>query len=202
MATISQFKDEFKGGVRANLFAVNITHPTILQDRGLQFHCKGASIPASTIGNIDVPYRGRQLKVPGDRTYADWTATMFNDENMTLHGKFEEWMHNIQNHGANVQKTDPERVYGNGTVIQYNRKGAAIQSYSIEMYPTEVAAIDLAWDSNDAVEEYAVTFAVNWWIPKPGWNSTKSGDDAIDWHLGVNVGSDGASATGGISINL
>ena len=202
MATITDFSKQFRGGVRANLFGVEIWHAPELMDQKLTFHCKGASIPASTIGNIDVPYRGRQLKVPGDRTYADWTATMFNDENMTLHGKFEEWMHNIQNHGANIQKTDPARVYGNGTVIQYNRKGAAIQSYSIEMYPTEVAAIDLAWDSNDAVEEYAVTFAVNWWIPKPGWNFTKSGDDAIDWHLGVNVGSEGTSATGGISINL
>ena len=199
MSSISQFKDEFRGGVRANLFAVNITHPSILQDRKLQFHCKGASIPASTIGNIDVPYRGRQLKVPGDRTYADWTATIFNDENMTIHGKFEEWMHQIQNHGQNVQKLDPGRVYGRGTVAQLSRKGHAIQTYTIEMYPTEVAAIDLAWDSNDAVEEYAVTFAVNWWIPKMGGISAVGGGDEIDWHLGVNIGSDGTSVTGGFS---
>jgi len=201
MATITDFSKQFRGGVRANLFKCEIWHP-LVTDAKMEFHCKGTSIPASTIGNIDVPYRGRQLKVPGDRTFADWTVTMFNDENMSLHGKFEEWMFQIQSHGENVQRLESEAVYGTGSVYQYNRKGKIIQSYNIEIYPTEVAAIDLAWDSNDAVEEYAVTFAVNWWIPMPGSVFTKSGDDAIQWHLGLNVGSDGASATAGASIIL
>ena len=74
---IHDFKQKFRGGVRPNLFRCNITHNVGLGE--IEFLCKGAQIPASTLGNIDVPFRGRQLKVPGDRTYADWTVTLFND---------------------------------------------------------------------------------------------------------------------------
>ena len=196
--TISSFKDQFQGGVRANLFSCSISSDW-LEAHGqapVQFFVKGTSIPASTVGNIDVPYRGRQLKVPGDRTYADWTATIFNDENMTIHAKFEEWMQQIQNHGMNVQKLPAEKVYGTGSVVQLNRKGKPLMTYTINMYPTEVAAIDLAWDSNDAVEEYSVTFAVNHWIAGPGTVSTASGNDP-KW--GVEVSAD---STGNIGADI
>ena len=202
MGTINDFSKHFRGGVRANLFTCNVSGPGIA-DRSTEYHCKGTSIPASTIGNIDVPYLGRQLKVPGDRTYADWTVTLFNDTDMALHAKFEEWMHKIQNHGQNYQELKPNEVYGRGVVTQYARTGKPIVVYDIEIYPTEVAAIDLAWDSNDAVEEYAVTFAVNWWIPKPGnQGGLTSGDDSVKWHIGARTGSDGTTVTGGVTLSL
>ena len=204
--TINDFSKSFRGGVRANLFTCNVSGPG-LADRATEYHCKGTSIPAATIGNIDVPFLGRQLKVPGDRTYSDWTVTMFNDENMSLHAGFEKWMFDIQNHGMNHQALGPNEVYGRGTVTQLARTGKALVTYDIEIYPTEVAAIDLAWDSNDAVEEYAVTFAVNWWVPKVGGLATgagnTSGDDAVKWSIGGSLDSDGnAAATGRVSISL
>ena len=189
MGTINDFSKHFRGGVRANLFTCNVSGPGIA-DRSTEYHCKGTSIPASTIGNIDVPYLGRQLKVPGDRTYADWTVTVLNDETMKIRHAFEYWMFQIQNHGINKQELDPTAVYGTGQVTQYNRKGVGISSYRIDMYPTEVAAIDLAWDSNDAVEEYAVTFAVNYWIPfSPGSRAIgkTSGTDSVEWSIAVNA---------------
>ena len=202
--TINDFSKSFRGGVRANLFTCNVSGPG-LADRSTEYHCKGTSIPASTIGNIDVPFLGRQLKVPGDRTYADWTVTMFNDESMALHASFEKWMFDIQNHGQNYQELSPNEVYGRGQVTQLNRKGVGLITYEIEIYPTEVAAIDLAWDSNDAVEEYSVTFAVNWWTPKPGGLATGAGNsdgkDALKWVIGGSVDSAGnASANARISI--
>ena len=192
-STINKFKDEFRGGVRANLFRCDITAAGVgFISNKLEFHAKGTSIPASTIGNIDVPYQGRQLKVPGDRTYADWTVTVFNDEGMSLRHQFEHWMMKIQNHGTNYQEVGYASLYGDGTVTQLNRKGSAVSSYSINMYPTEVAAIDLAWDSNDAVEEYAVTFAVNWWMPGVGGITATSGDkDTFKWKIGGSIDSEG-----------
>ena len=196
MSTISNFSSRFKGGVRANQFTATIAIPPGIGQMGpdFSFHCKGTSIPASTIGNIPVPFLGRQLMVPGDRTYADWTVTVFNDVTMDIRHTFEGWMAQLQNHGANFQNsTKNEDVYGMGTVTQLNRTGKAISSYSIEIYPTEVAAIDLAWDSNDAVEEYSVTFAVNYWIPTRGLASTVvGGQDSIQWN--ISAGSSGISA--------
>ena len=209
MATISDFSSKFRGGVRPNLFACNITIPGAVGQlsREFSFHCKGTSMPASTIGNIDVGFLGRQLKVPGDRSYADWTVTVFNDIDMAMRHTFEGWMAKIQNHGANIQhSTAHNDIYGQGTVTQLRRDGSAISTYALEIYPTEVAAIDVAWETNDAVEEYGVTFAVNYWVPKSGGsNFTSGGSDSTEWN--INVGSSGISgsvsgALGSLGVNF
>lgn len=209
MATISDFSSKFRGGVRPNLFACNITIPGAVGNlsREFTFHCKGTSLPASSVPAIDVPFLGRQLKVPGDRTYADWTVTVFNDVDMAMRHTFEGWMAKIQNHGANIQhSTTHADIYGQGTVTQLRRDGSAVSTYALEILPTEVAAIEVAWESNDAVEEYAVTFAVNYWVPKSGGsNFTSGGSDSTEWN--INVGSSGVSgsvsgALGSLGVNF
>ena len=186
MSTISNFSSKFRGGVRPNLFVCNISPPTdVSLGNDFSFHCKATSMPASSVPAIDVNYLGRQLKVPGDRTYADWTVTVYNDVDMSIRHAFEGWMALIQNHGANYQAMD--NPYGQGTVTQISRKGEAVSSYFMEIMPTEVAAIDVAWDSNDAVEEYTVNFAVNYWVTKNvGINTGVSGDDSVSWHISGN----------------
>ena len=193
MSTISNFSSKFRGGVRPNLFNCSITPPAgVLLSNDFSFHCKATSMPASSVPAIDVNYLGRQLKVPGDRTYADWTVTVYNDVDMGIRHAFEVWMHQIQNHGENVQVLG--EPYGSGTVTQMSRRGDPISSYFIEVLPTEISAIDLAWDSNDAVEEYTVNFAVNYWIPKSaGFNATYSSGDETTWHITGN----GKGLTGG-----
>jgi len=194
--SIHDFSSKFRGGVRANLFKCTVTPPNVptgALGEMFQFHCKGTSMPASTIGNIDVPYRGRQLKVPGDRTFADWTVTVFNDSDMYIRGVFEEWMARLQDHWSN--KADNMNPYGKATVTQLRRDGTDIRTYSItSLYPTEVAAIDVAWDSNDAVEEYAVTFAVNHWVAGTGAVTTASGNNP---KFGIEVRADSSGNIGG-----
>ena len=197
--SIHDFSSRFKGGVRANLFECNVT-PPFRQDMmdDFSFHCKGTSMPASTIGNIDVPYKGRQLKVPGDRTFADWTVTVFNDKHMLIRAMFELWMGKIQDHWGNESDIDMHaNPYGKGTVSQLYRTGGVIRTYNItSMYPTEVAAIDVAWDSNDAVEEYAVTFAVNHWTAAGGDSRGHAGGSNPKWGVELSAGSEGTSVSG------
>ena len=197
MSTISNFSSRFKGGVRPNLFTCNLTMPGAVGhlSRDFSFHCKGTSMPVSTIGNIPVKFLGRDLMVPGDRVFADWTITVFNDIDMAIRHTFEGWMAKLQNHGANIQhSTAHNDIYGQGTVTQLRRDGTAISTYALEIYPTEVAAIDVAWETNDAVEEYGVTFAVNYWVPKSGGsNFTSGGSDSTEWN--INVGSSGISGS-------
>jgi len=162
MATISDFATYFRGGVRPNLFRVDIQGPEFFNN--FHFFCKGAPIPASTVGAIDVPYRGRQLKVPGDRTYEEWTVTVLNDVDWQHRSAFENWSHRITAHSANVSDFDSGDLgyYGNATVLHLDRSGTVMRRYVLEdIFPTSVAAIDLTSDGNDTVEEYTVGFAIN-----------------------------------------
>ena len=162
MATISDFKNNFRGGVRPNLFQVVINAPAVFGQLNLQFLGKSAQIPSSTIGVIDVPYRGRLLKVPGDRTFEDWTVTILNDPNWQSRTAIEEWMNKIQNHSQNRTSVNTAGTYGSAVVQELSRTGGVIRTYRItDMYPTNAAPIELSMDANDAVEEYVVTFAVN-----------------------------------------
>ena len=182
MSTISDFKNNFRGGVRPNLYQVLINAPTVgLMD--LQFLGKATQIPGSVIGNMDVPYRGRMLKVPGDRTFEDWTVTILNDPNWQHRTAMEQWMNAITNHSQNRSSVNAAGVYGTATVSQLSRSGGVIRTYRLlDIYPTTLTAIELAMDPDGAPEEFAVTFAVN--------NFTVDG-----------AGLDGGS-TNGIDVNI
>ena len=164
MASISTFKTQFGLGVRPNLFQVTLHYPnTINQGRTAHFLAKAAQLPASTLGSIDVPYRGRVIKVPGDRTFAEWTVTILNDEGFTNRNALEVWMNGINQHQANIQGIGIE-LYGSADVKQLNRSGGIIKTYEfVDIWPSEVAAVDLAFDTNDAVQEYTVTFQIQFW---------------------------------------
>jgi len=163
MATISDFAARFKGGVRPNLFRVNINSPSALFT-DLQFLCKATTIPASTLGKIEVPYRGRKLQVPGDRTFEDWNVTLLNDVDWQNRSAMEAWMARISAHSANYSDYDRDDIsyYGQATVSQLDRQNKIIRSYRMEVLPTSAAAITLDADTTDAVEEFEVTFAVNY----------------------------------------
>jgi len=183
--TISDFASNFRGGVRPNLFRVDIQGaPEAFND--FHFFCKGAPIPASTLTAIPVPFRGRQLQVPGDRTFEEWTVTVLNDVNWQHRSAFENWSHRMSAHSANVSDfaADDFAYYGNAHVMHIDRKGTVIRRYVLEdIFPTTIAAIDLTSDANDTVEEYTVSFAIN--------------NVKMD-----NQGSDGGSSGSGIDISL
>ena len=126
---------------------------------------KAANIPASTVGVIEVPYRGRTLKIAGDRTFEPWTVTVLNDKGFALRSKFEEWSTKIQNLQQNLQTPQNISEYQSGAIVrQYDRQGGVVRSYQfVGIWPSNISAIDLAWDSNDTPEEYTVEFQVQYW---------------------------------------
>lgn len=129
------------------------------------FLVKAANIPASTVGVIEVPYRGRTLKIAGDRTFEPWTVTVLNDKGFALRSKFEEWSTKIQALQQNLQEPRTIAEYqANAVVRQYDRQGGVVRSYQfVGIWPSNISAIDLAWDSNDTAEEYTVEFQVQYW---------------------------------------
>lgn len=178
--TISQFKSALVGGgARPNLFEVELTtFPAAAANadwdpNNFRFMCKAAQLPASTIANIDVPFRGRIFKVAGDRTVDTWTVTVINDENFAVRNAFEEWMEGIAKLDNNLGATDPSAYMANATVYQLGRgstsssqdnggeSNAVLKEYTFEdIFPTEVSSIDLSYDSSDTIEEFTVTFQV------------------------------------------
>jgi hypothetical protein len=154
----------YGGGARPNLFKVHIGDI----GSGFSFMCKAANLPASTIASVDVNYMGRILKVPGNRTYEDWTVTIINDENWNMRDKFEEWMEIINSAEGNKQSVPAVQwatnLYRDGYVEQLGKNGSSLAKYDFKnMFPTEIEAIDLNWGTNDEIEEFTVTFAYDLW---------------------------------------
>lgn len=175
--TISQFKSALiGGGARPNLFEVEL--PNFPGDiswnaDNFRFMCKAAQMPAQTIASIDVPFRGRTFKVAGDRTIDTWTVTVINDEGFILRNAFEQWSELIAKLDNNLGATDPSAYMVNAKVFQLGRGSVAssqdnsgesnvvLKEYEfIDIFPTEVSAIDLSYDSTDTIEEFTVTFQV------------------------------------------
>ena len=176
---ISQFKSKLiGGGARPNLFEVELTTlpPNVVSDWDAEvfsFMCKGANLPAQTIANIDVPFRGRIFKVAGDRTIEPWTITVINDEDFRFRNAFEEWTQQIANLDTNLGATDPSAYMTNAKVYQLGRgsekssqnngggDNVVLKEYEfIDIFPTSVSAIDLSYDTGDTIEEFTVEFQV------------------------------------------
>jgi len=167
---ISDFVNAFAGGgVRTNLFMVKGDIPGYNNDRAISFLCKAAQIPASSLGTIEVPYRGRRIKLPGDRTFQDWSITIISDANMSLRSAFEFWSSEFNTHVANTTINDFMRLMPTWSVTQLNRDGTGLRTYNfIGCYPSEVGAIDLSYENNDSIAEFPVTINYSWWEAGPG----------------------------------
>jgi len=164
MANINDFKAKLAGGgARPNQFKVTMPFPGYAQVGGeieeLAFLCKITQLPAMTVGMVTVPFRGRQIKIAGDRTYADWTITVINDTNFKLRNAFERWQNGINNATDGEGLTNPADYQVDAFVDQLDRNGATIKSYTLRgAYPIDIAQIELDYGNNDAIEEFQVTF--------------------------------------------
>jgi len=175
--TISDFKGALiGGGARPNLFEVELTTlpAGISWDASdFSYMCKAATLPASNVANIDIPFRGRIFKVAGDRTIDPWTVTIINDEGFKLRNAFEEWTDLIARLDNNLGATDPEAYMVSAKVYQLGRgstpnsksnsgtANSVLKEYEFyNIWPSTVAAIDLSYDSTDTIEEFTVDFQV------------------------------------------
>ena len=175
--SIVDFRSRLKGGgARANLFEVQMAFPNFAQANtetlnDIPFLVKAAEIPASTIGNIPVPFRGRVLPIAGDRTFAPWTVTIINDTNFRLRDVMERWSDGINDIQTAQGATNPEVYQTKATVLQLgrgrdvstkqtaNQKIPILRQYDfVGIYPNDVSAIPLDHGATDTIEEFQVTF--------------------------------------------
>ena len=164
---ISDFKSKLTGGgARPNLFEVVLAFPDGLGIEGgvvdnARFLVKAAALPASTIAPIDIPFRGRILKIAGDRTFETWTITVMNDSSFEIRSAFEKWMNFINKMDDGTGVTDPVAYQKDAIVHQLDRTGEILRSYKFwDIFPTNISTIDLSYETTDTIEEFTVTFQV------------------------------------------
>ena len=172
--SIVDFRSRLKGGgTRANLFEVQMAFPDYLDVsdenetlNDIPFMIKAAEIPASNIGNIPVPFRGRILPIAGDRTFDPWPVTIINDTNFRLRDVMEKWSDSINDLQTAQGRTNPEQYQTKASVIQLDRLGKKpgdtireLRTYDFTgIYPNVVSSIPLDHGATDTIEEFQVTF--------------------------------------------
>jgi hypothetical protein len=153
------------GGARANYFRIEglAGFPG-----GKEMLVKAAQLPASIVAPITVPFRGRQLQVAGDRTFEPWTITIINDNDFAIRDYFEQWMNEINTHVGNTGAGgDSTTTYmRDAQVHQLQRTGDdnVVKTYEFKgIWPSNISAIDVSYDSENAIEEFTVELQVTYW---------------------------------------
>jgi hypothetical protein len=174
------------GGARASLFEVFLTLPAGVAEptaeAQFRFVCKASQIPSSTVGQIEVPYFGRKVKMAGNRTFENWTVTVLNDEDFLVRNAFELWSSYINSHRNNLRDASVIAEQGllgyrtTAVVRHYAKTGvfaggttsgdASIptrQYTFVNIFPINIGSIELNWETTDAIEEFSVEFAYDYW---------------------------------------
>lgn len=146
---------------RPNLFEVEIPY----LGRNFSFKAKAAPMPAGIVDKVPVGYMNRKINVAGDRTYDDWTVTIYNDDNHSTRQAIVDWQALAHAGGNTIAGSSPADYKKVATVRQFHRDGVTItKEYTITgLWPTNVGEVQMDWDSNNEVETFETTFAIDWW---------------------------------------
>jgi hypothetical protein len=180
---ITDFKSKLTGGgARSNLFEVVLSFPDIapadtnVLDKA-RFLVKGANLPASNVATLDVPFRGRTLKVAGDRTFESWTVTILNDTDFAIRSALENWMNTINRVSDNTGVTDPTAYTADAFVYQLDRDGTTLRAYHFyDIFPTSLNAITLDYNTPN-IQEFTCEFQILWWEAVKGTSPAAGGQD-------------------------
>ena len=169
MANLSEFVGALRdGGARANQFEVNIIggpSAILSSNQDFKFLCKSTSVPALSMGEIAVPYRGRQIYIAGDRTYETWAITVISDRGMMMRSAFEQWQSFLGDIGGTTNRSSigdsPSQYYGTALIKQKDRNDATLRTYRLfDLWPTTVDAMEFAYET-EGLMEFGVTFRFN-----------------------------------------
>ena len=184
LRTITGFKSKLAGGgTRPNLFEVEIAFPEQLAiDNDVKeksrFLVKAAALPASNITPVEVNFRGRILKIAGERTFDTWTVTVINDLDFGIRSAFEKWMNLINKMEDATGTVNPADYQPDAYVQQLDRDGSTLRTYKFhDVFPTNISQIDLSYETTDTIEEFTVELQVQWWEALRGVGTNAGGED-------------------------
>jgi hypothetical protein len=180
---ITDFKSKLSGGgTRSNLFEVELAFPAAVAvdpnvlDKA-RFLVKAAALPASNVTPVEVSFRGRTLKLAGDRTFESWTITVLNDTDFAIRSAFEKWSNYMNRLSDNTGTTDPALYQSDAFVYQLSRDGSILRAYHFyDTFPTAISSINLSYET-DSIEEFTVEMQVHWWEAIRGNSPAAGGED-------------------------
>jgi len=191
MANIADFKAVMiGGGARPNQFRVELSFPSyvtggIVAGQQAQFLCKAAQLPASTVEDINVLYRGRPVHFAGERTFQPWTITIYTDTSFNIRNAIEQWQAGIQNYGSTTGRTNPRDYQVDLNVHQLDRNGATAKTYKFtDAYPTSIGAIGLDFEQQNQIETFDVEFTYNYFTS----NSTEGNSFGVNASVNTPIG--------------
>lgn len=193
---VQEFRSHMKGdGARPNLFNCELPFlGNLLGTAAIKYNfmCRAAQLPGSTVNQVPVNYFGRELKFAGNRTFTEWTVTIINDENFVVRNAFELWMSKLNSHVSNLRAANfvnPAAYQQDGFVTQFGKADDILKIYKfVGMFPIDISPIELDWGANDTIEEYAVTFAYQWWESDTSDSVSASGSPSVRQNFTPPVG--------------
>lgn len=146
---------------RPNLFEVEIP----FMGKNFSFKCKAAAMPAGIVEKIPVGYMNRKINVAGDRTFDDWTITIYNDDAHNTRQQIADWQAICHGQTNEITGGTPAQYKHPCVIRQFARDGKTISKEItiVGAWPTNVGEVQLDWDSNNEVETFEATFAYDWW---------------------------------------
>ena len=197
---ISTFREALKSGSRPNLFRIQISPPAGLpvaegQVGGYTILCRSAALPSATMGTIDLPMNGgRRLKLGGDRVFTEWTSTVLNDENYLLRSSLESWQNKMvfTNQDASLvglgnrsaaAGTNATSLYGTVTIYQLDEDAISVPNATYRLmncWPSDISAIDLSYDTTDAIEDFTVTWTYDYYLNNFTGATTTNGSGEVE----------------------
>ncbi len=183
LRTITDFKSKLTGGgARPNLFEVELAFPEQIEiandvkDKS-RFLVKAAALPASNITPIDINFRGRILKIAGDRTFDTWTVTVINDTDFAIRSAFEKWMNQINKLSDATGAQNPADYQEDAFVHQLDRDGSTLRTYKFfDVFPTNISKVYLSYETIDTLEEFTVELQVLYWESIKGVGANAGGE--------------------------
>jgi hypothetical protein len=169
MANISDFVSKLKGGgARANQFKVTMPFPGFAavggETESMAFLCSATTLPASTVGEVIVPFRGRNIYMAGDREFEQWSTTIINDTDFLIRNAIERWSNGMNNMSDNEGLVNPVDYQVDAFVDHLDRNGNTIKSYTFRgMFPVSVGSIALTYDPATALETFDCTWRYQYW---------------------------------------
>lgn len=170
--TLSQIKTAIGVGARPNLFRVSFAGGFTqgFDSATYSVLCKAAQVPGSTHGTIEIPTGGgRRYKIAGDRTFAEWTTTVINDSNMNARRLIEAYQTNfVYSDFESFTAVSPggrttDTLLTTVTVQHLDQSGAASRTYTLNnCFVSDISAVDLSYDSTDAISEFTVTWVYDY----------------------------------------
>jgi hypothetical protein len=160
---VSAFRSKLNGGgARPNQFEVVIRYPTVLGgiagDVG-RFLITTAELPGQTQGVTPVYYRGRLVKLAGDKEFAPFSCSIINDNNFTIRNSLENWMNYIEDRVTKAGEQSPQRYQSIIDIYQLDRNGNTLRQYKLrDAFPVEIGPVQLDFGSNDQISTFGATF--------------------------------------------